>query len=164
MSKVTKESLPDDFTLSLVIVDSLPVIVFSISMLCLYQKFPSMIYLLGAVLCTLAGLLKVLWKLVVVLWKRNIYFCYIQLRYLMPIGFFLILLSLAIDRKMIHLTDLIKQISQFPNCLCYIMFVASMILMGIFAKKLDPEKVRSNWIEQLTNLFGQICLLLGILL
>lgn len=33
--------------------------------------------------------------------------------------------------------------------------------MSIFAVKLDGTKVRSNWIEQITNAVTQGCLLLG---
>ena len=38
-----------------------------------------------------------------------------------------------------------------------------MVLMGIFAAKLDSSDVRSNWIEQTTNAVAQAAIFVGIL-
>ncbi len=41
--------------------------------------------------------------------------------------------------------------------------VIGMVLMGVFAAKLDSADVRSNWIEQLTNAAAQAAIFAGIL-
>ena len=41
--------------------------------------------------------------------------------------------------------------------------VIGMVLMGVFAAKLDSADVRSNWIEQLTNTIAQAAIFTGIL-
>ena len=41
---------------------------------------------------------------------------------------------------------------------------AGMLMMGVFAKKLDPTKTKSSWIEQITNAVAQGCFLIGVLL
>ena len=38
-----------------------------------------------------------------------------------------------------------------------------MICMSVFAVKLDGTKLRSNWMEQITNAIAQGCFLLGVL-
>lgn len=44
-----------------------------------------------------------------------------------------------------------------------LMPIIGMIMMSIFACKLDSTKLRSNWIEQITNAIAQGCFLLGVL-
>ena len=41
--------------------------------------------------------------------------------------------------------------------------IFGMVLMGVFAAKLDSADVRSNWIEQLTNTIAQASIFTGIL-
>lgn len=50
----------ENFTLSLALFDALPVIFFSASMIVIALNFNNVIFVLGAVLCALAGILKVL--------------------------------------------------------------------------------------------------------
>ena len=55
-------------------------------------------------------------------------------------------------------------IVSLPSVLCFAVGVIGMVLMGVFAAKLDSADVRSNWIEQLTNAAAQAAILVGILL
>ena len=57
-------------------------------------------------------------------------------------------------------------LSHLPLChlLFFIIGICGMILMFIFGAKLDKTDVKSNWIEQCTNLVAQLCFLLGIIL
>ena len=54
-------------------------------------------------------------------------------------------------------------ICTFPSLLFFLITLAGMICMSVFAVKLDGTKLRSNWIEQITNAFAQGCFLLGVL-
>ncbi len=51
-----------------------------------------------------------------------------------------------------------RDYENFPISLALCTF-AGMVMMGVFAKKLDPAKTKSNWIEQITNAVAQGCLL-----
>ena len=50
--KITKDTLPEDFTLLLALTDSLPVIFFGASMLLIGRRFSSPLFMAGAVLAT----------------------------------------------------------------------------------------------------------------
>lgn len=155
---------PEDFTLSLALVDAVPVLLFSISCLTLYRFFHSVLFLAGAVCCALAGCGKVLWKLLLVTAQRNVPLLNRQMRVLMPTGFLVILVSLIVDRRLVSVSGMAQAVTCFPSCMLFLLFFVGMVMMGVFAKTLDSADLRSNWIEQLTNAAAQLCLLLGILL
>lgn len=54
-------------------------------------------------------------------------------------------------------------ICTFPSLLFFLITLAGMICMSVFAVKLDGTKLRSNWIEQTTNAIAQGCFFLGVL-
>ena len=82
--KITKDTLPEDFTLLLALTDSLPVIFFGACMLLIGRRFSSLLFMAGALLCLIGGAGKVLWKIIVVLQKKNVWPLFIQMRILMP--------------------------------------------------------------------------------
>lgn len=49
------DSVPSGFTLSLALVDAIPVILFSISVTVLALRFDSALFVIGALCCTLGG-------------------------------------------------------------------------------------------------------------
>ena len=69
--KITKDTVPEDFTLSLALVDALPVLFFGGSMILTALLFKSRLFLIGALACFWAGAAKVLWKIIVVKKKKN---------------------------------------------------------------------------------------------
>ena len=74
------------------------------------------------------------------------------------------LLAVILNLKAIHLTDLLAAVVSMPSAIFFAAGVLGMVLMGIFAAKLDSTNVRSNWIEQLTNTAAQASFFAGILL
>ena len=161
---MTKDTLPEDFTLGLAIVDALPVLLFGGSIILVGLRFGSILFLIGAALCFWAGAAKVLWKIIVAARKKNIWWLFLQMRITMPIGFALILLAVILNLKAISLTAVLAAIISMPSAIFFIVGVLGMVLMGMFAAKLDPANVRSNWIEQLTNIAAQASFFIGILL
>ena len=162
-AKFTKDTVPQDFTLSLVLVDALPVLFFGASAVLIGMIFKSTLFLIGAMLCLLGGAGKVLWKLIVVLAKKNIWFLFIQMRFLMPAGFLLMLISLAVDHAKVSFAGMARAFVSFPSILFFLAGIAGMVMMGVFAKKLDSGSLKANWIEQLTNGIAQLCIFLGLL-
>lgn len=152
-----------DFTLSLALFDALPVIFFCIAMLLIATRFQNIFFLIGTILCTCAGCGKVLWKILVVAKKYDIRLLNRQLRILMPLGFLLVIIGLFTGRNVINFSKLWYQITLFPTCLFFGITVIGMICISIFAFILDSTKVKSNWIEQITNAIAQGCFLLGVL-
>lgn len=162
--KMTKDTVPDGFTLSLVIVDALPVLFFGGSMILIGLLFRSVLFFAGAVLCFWAGAAKVVWKIIVVTRRKNVWWLFLQMRIVMPVGFALMLLSVLLNLKTIHLPAIWAAIMSLPSAVFFAVGVIGMLLMFIFASKLDSSDVRSNWIEQLTNAVAQAAFFAGILL
>ena len=162
--KITKDTVPEDFTLSLALVDALPVLFFGGSMILTALLFKSRLFLTGAFLCFWAGAAKVLWKIVVVKKKKNIWWLFLQMRIVMPIGFALMLLSVILNRKAIRFAAVLTAVTSFPSVIFFALGILGMVLMGVFASRLDSSDLRSNWIEQLTNTAAQAAIFVGILL
>ena len=162
--KMTKDTIPESFTLSLAFIDAIPVLFFGGSTILTGLLFGSPLFLTGAALCLWAGAAKVLWKIIVVTKKRNVWWMFLQMRVVMPTGFVLMLLSLILNRNAIDLSAVSAAVFSLPSVLFFAVGVIGMALMGIFAAKLDPADVRSNWIEQLTNATAQAAIFIGILL
>lgn len=160
-----KESrIPEGFTLPMALMDCLPVLFFSISVSALSLRFQSMLFFIGSFLVILAGALKCLWKFLLALAKKNIPFFFYQMRVVMPLGFLLMLLSLIVDRKRLSGAAILRQILSFPSVICYLIGIVGLVMMTIFAKRLDSNNAAHNWIEQGTNALAQFFLMLGILM
>ena len=162
--KMTKDTIPENFTLSLALVDALPVLFFGGSMILTGLLFGSPLFLLGAALCFWAGAAKVLWKIVIVTKKKNIWWMFLQMRIVMPLVFLLMILAVILNRNAINLPAVFAAVSSLPSVIFFAIGVTGMVLMGVFAAKLDPADVRSNWIEQLTNAIAQASIFTGLLL
>ncbi len=153
----------ENFPLSLAFFDALPVLFFGIAVLLIAIRFENILFITGAFLCTLAGLGKVIWKIIIAGTRKDIVWMNRQLRVLMPVGFLLIFSGLWQGRGTIHLAALWQKICTFPTALFFGITVIGMICMSVFAVKLDGTKLRSNWIEQIANAIAQGCFLLGVL-
>ena len=161
--KMTRDTVPEGFTLKLALVDAIPVLFFGASMIAVSVLFKSPMFLFGALLCLFAGAAKVIWKIIVVLKKKNIWWLFMQMRIVMPVGFLLMLLSVIFNLKTIKLSAILSAVVSMPSVVFFAIGIVGMVLMGIFASKLDSSDVRSNWIEQITNAFAQGSIFVGIL-
>ena len=159
-TKLDKNSIPQDFSLRLALVDGIPVILFSISMILLSKLLNSYLFLLGSILCLMAGICKVLWKIIVVLKRKNIWFLFIQMRIIMPLGLIMMIVGFVISSSNLDLKIFIS----FPAILFFIIGIIGMSLMFVFAFTLDGSVSKNNWIEQITNIIAQLAFLIGLIL
>ena len=162
-TKMTKDIVPEGFTMRLALVDALPVIFFAGSMILIGQRFSSKLFMLGALLCLIGGMGKVLWKVIVVLKKKNVWPLFVQMRLLMPLGFLLMICSLIANADRISFDEIIKACVRFPSIICFVAGIAGMVLMTAFALCLDSSDVKANWVEQLVNGMAQCAFFFGIL-
>lgn len=160
---MNKNVIPDDFTLSLVLVDAIPVLFFALNMALLGLIMNSSLFIIGALLCLYAGITKVLWKLIVVLKKKNIWWMFVQMRYVMPIGFVLMIISFFTNGD-VEFTALGKLLLSMPSVLFFAAGLIGMGLMMYFMFNLDSSDLKSNWIEQITNGISQASFFVGLLL
>ena len=152
----------ETFTVQLAAVDALPVLFFGVAAVVLGLKLHSVLFFIGAILCLLAGAGKVLWKLLIALQGKDVPLLGAQLRYLMPLGFLLMILG-AVFSDRAQLKTLLQAAVQMPSALFFVLGILGLIGMILCAKKFDHHDVKGNWIEQIINAFAQGCVLLGVL-
>ncbi len=157
-------NIPEGFSLSMALADCIPVLFFSIGSAVLAYRFPSPLFRFGTVLVILAGSMKALWKFVIALKKIDAPFLSRQMRFLMPAGFVLMLLALAVDHSRWSASAVLRHVTRFPSCIFFLAGAAGILLLCWFAKHLNGRDARSNWKEQMVNGITQLCFLLGILL
>lgn len=157
------ENFPKDFTLALALFDAVPVILFMITATIVAIRFNNPIFLSGAALCSLAGLGKIVWKIIVVTKNINIPFFFYEFRVLMPLGFLLIIFSFIIVNGTINRKDVKRRLLHFPAVIFFIITVFSLIGMMIIKLTMDLTSLKTNWIAEITNTIAQGSLLLGVL-
>ena len=149
-------------TPSMTIMDALPVLFFGACAVFVALMFRSVLFCIGAGLCVLAGLGKVTWKFIKAVSRKDVRLLFVQMRFLMPAGFLLMIISLFADH--VDFSAVWKNITGFP---CWILFAAGcagMLAMIIFALTADPGNARANWAEQAVNAMAQLFFLLGVII
>lgn len=154
----------EDFSIGMALFDAVPVILFSIEVFMIAVHFHNKIFIAGSLLCICGGLGKVIWKIIIAASGKDIVPLNRQMRVVMPIGFLGMILGAVTGMSRQSWTALGGKIISFPAVIFFGVTLIGMSMMGVFAKKLDSTKVRSNWIEQITNAVAQACFLAGVLL
>lgn len=163
-NKITKDTVPEGFSVSLALVDLIPVVFFGLSAVRVGSLFDSALFMAGAVVCLASGVVKVLWKLIAALSQRNIWPMFVQMRVLMPVGFLLLLVALVVDRAHLDGVVVLAALMSFPACVFFAAGVIGMLLMVVFAFRLDSSNPKANWLEQATNGMAQACIFVGLML
>ena len=159
--KMTKDTIPEAFTLSLVIVDFIPVFLFIFIILVFSLKtYSNYLIILGGFICFFSGIIKVLWKLIVILKKKNVWWMFVQMRITMPIGFGILMFGFISGWK--YFSYIIFNAS-FISRIFITLWIIGMSLMSIFAISLDSSNLKVNWIEQIINSLSQCFMLLAII-
>ena len=72
-NKMTKDTVPEGFSVVMALVDLIPVVFFGLSTVRVGRLFQSALFVTGALICLLSGVVKVLWKLIAAVSRRNIW-------------------------------------------------------------------------------------------
>lgn len=154
----------EGFTIGLALVDAIPVLSFGISMVIIASRFPSPLFMIGAILSVLGGCCKVVWKLVLGIWKKDLRWINKPFVPMMAGGFLLLIVSVIAGFGRIQWAGVGAAILSFPSILFFVAWIGLMGFMGWYRKhKFSNEDAKSNWTAQIVNALGQTCLLLGIL-
>ena len=154
----------EGFTIGLALVDAIPVLSFGISMVIIASRFPSPLFMIGAILSVLGGCCKVVWKLVLGIWKKDLRWINKPFVPMMAGGFLLLIISLIVGFGKIDWAGVGMAVLSFPSVLFFAAWIGLMGFMGWYRKhKFSNEDAKSNWTAQVVNALGQTCLLLGIL-
>lgn len=158
-----KDDIKYDFSLPLAIVDILPCIFFGVAMIVLGSYLKSVLFIIGAVLCTAAGLGKVLFKILIVCKDKTVLFLSRQLRVIMPLGMALIITALFLGNgKRPSFGEIVAFIMQSPSRFLLFAGFILMAVMMVLAFTLDQTSKRSNWIEEIVNTIAQFLILLAV--
>ena len=94
-NRMTKDTIPEGFSVKLALVDLIPVVFFGLSAVRVGSLFHSALFIAGAALCLVSGIVKVLWKGIVAVSGRNVWPLFVQMRVAMPVGFALLLAAIS---------------------------------------------------------------------
>ena len=162
--KISKDMVPEGFSISLALVDSIPVIFFGLTSIILGLSFSSITFIIGACITFLSGLIKVIWKIIVATKKKNIWSLFIQMRIFMPIGFVIMIIGFIIACFNSDMNIFFNSLLN-PICIGFLVLgLVGMAMMVVFAIKLDSSDSKSNWIEQICNGISQACFFIGFLI
>lgn len=153
---------PEGFTIGLALVDLLPVIFFGISMVLIGRWLESITFIIGAVICVIAGLGKVTWKIILVAFRKNIRILGKQLRILMPTGFLFIVLGCILKAGKKDWGKIFGFVLESPLKITFIITIILMAIMFIMAIKGDGNDAKTNWFEEIINSIAQFSFLLGV--
>ena len=150
-----------EYTLGLVLFDMVPVLLFLMSGLVIHSMYDSRLLLAGVAASFLGGTAKVIWKLIVVLGRKDRPVFNRIFRALMPAGFLLMILSVPAGGKTAFIS-LWHSLTMMPALIFFILSFAGMCLMGYLGSHLD-KSASSNWREEITNALAQAALLAGVI-
>ena len=154
----------EGFTLSLALVDAIPVLSFGISMVIIASRFQSPVFMIGAGLSVLAGCCKVAWKMVLGLTKKDLKWLNKPFVPMQTAGFLLMMVSFVIGFGRINWAGVLAAVTGVPSVLFFAAWIGLMGAMSWYRKhKFQRNDAHSNWTAQIINAVGQTCLLLGIL-
>lgn len=154
----------EGFTIALALVDAIPVLSFGVSMVIIASRFPSPLFMIGAILSVLGGCCKVAWKLVLGITRKDLRWLNKPFVPMMAGGFLLLLISVLLNITAINWAGVGAAIIGLPSVLFFIAWIGLMGFMGWFRKhKFSNDDAHSNRTAQIINAIGQTCLLLGIL-
>lgn len=163
-NKMTKDTVPQDFSLGLALVDAVPVLFFGATAIVAGTILESPLFVVGAVISFLSGAVKVLWKIIAALKKKNIWWMFVQMRIAMPIGLLVLIAGFVSAIKHTDFSLLLHTAFSLPYIVFFALGLLGMVLMSVFAFTLDGSKPKSNWIEQITNGISQAMFFIGVLL
>lgn len=158
----SSQPLPEGFTLAMAIMDCLPILFFSLASGILAYRFHSIPFRFGILLVILAGSMKAGWKFVIALGHKDLPFLNRQMRYLMPIGFLLMLLALIIDRDRWSIAAVLRHVTRMPSLLFFLLAILGIFCLIWLGKHQNNRSAKANWKEQAVNSFSQACFLIAI--
>ena len=163
---MTKDTIPEGFTVPMALVDALPVLFFAGTGILLGMIVKSLFVEVCAAVMFLSGALKVIWKLIAAVQKKNIWPLFVQMRIAMPLGLLGVIAGLlfAAFTGAGPFSGVVRAVFHLPQGLFFLAGFVGMGLMIWCAKKLDSSDPKSNWIEQGINSAAQGCIFLGLLM
>lgn len=148
--------------MGLALVDLMPVLLFLMSGTIMYSMYRSPLLLAGVLACFTGGLCKAIWKMIIVISKKDCTGLTRAFHILLPAGFVLMLLSVPAGGKAAF-SGLWRSVTMMPAAILFAAGFALMCLMGYLGSRLDSS-AGSDWTEELINTFAQLAVLAGVII
>ncbi len=162
-TKMTKDTIPQDFTVGLALVDAVPVLFFMLACLFVFLTTGAITILIGGVLAFASGLIKVIWKMIVALKKKNVWWMFLQMRFVLPIGMLLAIIGFVCWACLANDPETFAKFGNVASIVFYALTLVGMAAMVVCSIKLDSSDKKSNWIEQICNSFAEFSLFIACL-
>jgi len=154
----------EGFTLSLALLDYVPVAAFGAAVVIAGGAMHSPLFIVGAALSFLAGLMKATWKLILGVWKKDIK---LMNKAFLPMqaGGWLIMLPAAIIKLFqVGPAKALSAVGGMPQLLFFLLWIGAMCLMVWYKKnRFQRYDARSNWTAEIINSLGQCLFLLAVI-
>ncbi len=151
----------DEYTLGLALLDLIPVLLFLLSGLVMYSMYKSPVLLAGVLASFTGGFCKAIWKLIIVIRKKDCSGLTRAFRILLPSGFALMILSVPAGGKAAF-AGLWRSLTMMPAAILFAAGFALMCLMGYLGSHMDSS-AGSNRTEELVNTLAQLAVLAGVI-
>lgn len=148
--------------MGLALVDLMPVLLFLMSGTIMYSMYRSPLLLAGVLACFTGGLCKAIWKMIIVISKKDRTGLTRAFHILMPAGFVLMILSVPAGGKAAF-SGLWRSLTMMPASILFAAGFALMCLMGYLGSRPDSG-AGSDWTEELINTFAQLAVLAGVII
>lgn len=148
-------------TVGMAVMDTVPCIFFAVAAVCLCYAVKQPLFVIGQILCTLAGFGKAIWKFIKAIAKKNAEWLASQFKFTMSAGFVICMLSLVIGQKNLPFKVIGKNLFSFPVVIFVVLGLILMAAMIVLGAKMDPSNAAANWTEQTVNLLAQFSFMLA---
>ena len=154
------EPIPD-ISKVLAIIDIFPVLFACVTLFTINSIFKYIIFLIGAIFVVIGGLSMILYKFILAFFGNNYPIIKKPMIICMSIGFILFITSIILKRNEIEFKKIWSRLTQKKLSLTFLILgICGMICMGIFAMTLDSKLSSTNYLEEITNSFGQGCFMI----
>lgn len=159
-----KNEKTNEFTVKMALFDFLPCLFFAAGGAALAFLTENVLVIIGVLCAAAAGFCKAAWKLRMALNETDKEILRKLFRILMPVGFGLMVFYAAVNAGRTDWYSVWKTVSAFPQAVFFLICILGMGCMGVFAKKLDQTKAKSNWAEEATNFTAQLSFMIAMFL
>lgn len=150
-------------SIGMALVDAIPVLLFAYATEQMWLTINNKCFMIGAIACFAAGLGKVLWKFLFAIMRKSIDFLYKQFKYLMSLGFVLMLVGGLVELNNYDLKEVAAAIFNVPCMVCLVISIGALVCMIQMARTLDQFDAKANWKEQGVNIVAQGAFLLAVM-
>ena len=155
----------EGFNTKLALLDYVPVAAFGVAIALVGIRFGSVLFIIGALISLLAGIMKATWKLILGLKNKDVKW---MNKYFVPmqsVGWLVMLLGVILNIRKINGKALLISITSLPQIIFFVLWIALLFTMSWYRKnKFKKDDAHTNWIAEIVNSCCQVSFLIAVIL